>query len=150
METCPGCGSDVPCGVAECPVCGVRLEGATASFKPVGVVEAPLKASSVATDGAVLVVQKGAETGERFYLGDGSFKIGRDPSSDIFLNDITVSRNHALVTVDMDKQAVAVADTGSLNGTYVNDVLVEQAVLKSGDVLQIGRFKMIYFSAGGA
>lgn len=148
METCPSCGAEVSHGVASCPACGARLEGATASFKPVGVPNVPLKkTSSVGAEGPVLVVHKGAETGERFYLEDGEYKVGRDPANDIFLNDVTVSRHHARITVA--DGVTTVHDVGSLNGTYVNDALVDEAELHDGDALQVGRFKMLFFSAGG-
>jgi pSer/pThr/pTyr-binding forkhead associated (FHA) protein len=72
--------------------------------------------------------------------------VGRDPSSDIFLNDMTVSRAHAVL--DTSPDGVSVRDAGSLNGTYVNGACVDQAQLREGDVLQIGTFQMVFH--GGA
>lgn len=96
----------------------------------------------------MLVVHKGAEVGERFYIDSDELSIGRDPGSDIFLNDVTVSRSHARLT--RSPEGVTAEDAGSLNGTYVNGVLVDKALLRDGDALQIGRFRMIYLSGGGA
>jgi pSer/pThr/pTyr-binding forkhead associated (FHA) protein len=85
--------------------------------------------------------------GERFYLDRPRLVVGRDPASDIFLNDITVSREHAVL--DVHPAEVIVSDAGSLNGTYVNGVSVDRAVLRNGDQLQIGRFQMVFLSGGG-
>lgn len=149
MELCPGCGAAVRPGDESCPECGAQLEGATESFPAVA--EAALAAYGIefdASDVPVLVLLKGAEVGERFYLERPEVSIGRDPRSDIFLNDVTVSRHHALVRVSAD--GVSIEDTGSLNGTYVNDKLVESAALVNGDALQIGRFQMMFIGLGGA
>ena len=148
MDTCPSCATRLDEHAEVCPSCGLRIEGSTASFKPVGIEEekprvtATVEASSM----PVLVVHKGAETGERFYLEDGTYTVGRDPESDIFLNDVTVSRRHA--SIDVIGGNASVSDTGSLNGTYVNDVLVDSAHLVNGDALQIGRFKMVFLAGG--
>jgi len=149
METCPSCGASLEPGAHTCASCGLRVEGSTASFKPVGIEEEGPQVTGVeASEVPVLVVHKGAETGERFYLEDGSYTVGRDPGSDIFLNDVTVSRRHA--TIEVLGGQVSVADAGSLNGTYVNDVLVDAAPLRNGDALQVGRFKMVFLAGGGS
>lgn len=90
------------------------------------------------------MVRKGPQLGERFYLDRESFTVGRDPACDIFLNDMTVSRAHAVLTVYGGQ--VSVKDSGSLNGTYVNGECVDQATLAEGDVLQIGTFQMLFHS----
>ncbi|TLM87290.1 MAG: FHA domain-containing protein, partial [Actinobacteria bacterium] len=74
--------------------------------------------------------------------------VGRDPESDIFLNDMTVSRSHAEFEVVGDE--VTVRDLGSLNGTYVNGVCVDAAPLSHGDLVQIGTFQMVFVGRGGA
>ena len=84
----------------------------------------------------MLVVRKGPQPGERFFIDRPRLTIGRDPESDIFLNDMTVSRMHAVV--ELIGATVTVTDAGSLNGTYVNGVLVDSAVLEHGDAVQIG------------
>ncbi|MDO9556909.1 MAG: FHA domain-containing protein [Coriobacteriia bacterium] len=147
MDICPSCGAQLAADAKACPSCGLAIEGSTASFKPVGVEEErPQDSAPEVSDIPVLVVGKGAETGERFYLEDGSYSVGRDPESDIFLNDVTVSRHHA--SIDVIGGDVSVKDAGSLNGTYVNDILLDAAHLQNGDALQIGRFKMVFFAGG--
>jgi pSer/pThr/pTyr-binding forkhead associated (FHA) protein len=92
-----------------------------------------------------LIVRKGPQPGERFFIDRPKLDIGRDPKSDIFLNDITVSRNHAMVTCVADE--VSVSDAGSTNGTYVNGEIVESARLRDGDVVQIGTFQMLFIDS---
>lgn len=148
MEQCPSCGARALEG-GVCAHCGATAEGATASFEAVA--EAP-EAGYVpevgVTEVPVLIVRKGVEVGERFYLEQPRITVGRDPASDIFLNDVTVSRAHAVLHVGADE--VRLVDVGSLNGTYVNDEIVTEATLKSGDAVQIGRFQMVFLSGGGA
>jgi hypothetical protein len=148
MDRCPACDSAVSAEDAVCPSCGVRLVGATASFEPVAAETSAGSPEPVSADGPVLVVHKGAEVGERFYIDRDRLSVGRDPESDIFLNDVTVSRSHAIL--HLTPEGVTVEDAGSLNGTYLNDLLVDKALLHSGDALQIGRFRMIFLSGGGA
>ena len=105
--------------------------------------------ADVETDGdpassATFVVKKGAKAGTR-YLVTGSFTtIGRHPESDIFLDDVTVSRRHAEVHLDGD--AVLLNDAGSLNGTYLNRARIESSSLRSGDEVQIGKFKLVFLT----
>lgn len=149
MDICPSCEHPVESGVVACPSCGARLEGSTASFDAVE--ESGTSPQAVDLDGSegpVLVVGKGAEVGERFHLEQPLVTIGRDPESDIFLNDVTVSRRHARVLTE--GATITVEDVGSLNGTYVNDELVDSAVLHHGDSLQIGRFRMVFLTGRGA
>ena len=146
--SCPSCGVEVADGVSACPACGTEIKVTTASFQPLG--EEGGSAADLAmegSDGPLLVVRKGPEVGERFYLDRPSITIGRDPSADIFLNDITVSREHATLQATGDQ--VSVTDAGSLNGTYVNSVSVDRAMLRNGDAVQIGRFQMIFLAGGG-
>ncbi len=92
---------------------------------------------------ALLVVQRGPGSGSRFLVDADEMTIGRHPRSDIFLDDITVSRNH--VKILRQEGQVVVRDAGSLNGTYVNRSRIEAPVpLNAGDVLQIGKFRMVY------
>lgn len=148
MDRCPACDGVVTPEDQVCPACGLRLTGATASFEPVAAEESAAVVDGTGGEGPVLVVHKGAEVGERFYLDGTEFTVGRDPECDIFLNDVTVSRDHALLVVSPD--GVSVEDKGSLNGTYVNDILVDKARLHNGDALQVGRFRMIFLSGGVA
>jgi hypothetical protein len=144
MAQCPACGATVDSDAIECTSCGTRIVGTTASFEPVGSVEEtnPVAAPAPA-EGPVLVVRKGPQPGERFFVDRPRLTIGRDPESDIFLNDMTVSRMHAVV--ELIGSTVKVTDAGSLNGTYVNGVLVDSAELTHGDAVQIGTFQMAFF-----
>ncbi len=145
MERCGACGADVPDRVGVCPACGATVRENTVSFPPVG--GSALGESEAGGEGPLLVVRRGPEVGERFYLDGPKITIGRAPSSGIFLNDITVSRVHAVLEVS--DGVVSVSDAGSLNGVYVNGVSVDKAELRNGDELQIGRFQMVFLSGGG-
>ena len=91
---------------------------------------------------ALLVVKRGPNVGSRFLLDRPVTSAGRHPDSDVFLNDVTVSRRHAEFRRKDDE--LRVVDVGSLNGTYVNREPVESAVLVSGDEVQIGRFRFAF------
>lgn len=91
---------------------------------------------------ALLVVVRGANVGARFLLDDAQVSAGRHPDSDIFLDDVTVSRRHAVFV--REDGGYRVRDVGSLNGTYVNRSLVDEAVLRAGDEVQIGKFRLTY------
>lgn len=149
MEQCPACGAATEPDEGVCGECGTRLEGATASFEAIVQSAEPAEVADVGvTEVPVLIVRKGIEVGERFYLEQKHMTVGRDPESTIFLNDVTVSRSHAVLSLDGDH--VRIVDAGSLNGTYVNDQIVTDALLKSGDTVQIGRFQMVFLSGGGS
>jgi pSer/pThr/pTyr-binding forkhead associated (FHA) protein len=94
---------------------------------------------------ALLVVLRGPNTGARFLLDDDEVMSGRHPDSDIFLDDVTVSRKHAIFT--RSGGTFTVRDVGSLNGTYVNRDLVDEAVLNTGDEVQIGKFRLVFYAA---
>lgn len=96
---------------------------------------------------ALLLVKRGPNAGSTFLLDDDTTPAGRNPDSAVFLDDITVSRQHAIIERRPDG-AWFVRDVGSLNGTYVNGEQVEETKLAAGDEVQIGRFKLTFFSAG--
>ena len=100
----------------------------------------------VATGTALLVVKRGPNAGSRFILDKNVITAGRHPESDIFLDDVTVSRRHAEFTRVGD--GYEVADTGSLNGTYVNREAVESSALANGDEVQIGKFRLVFLTGG--
>ena len=91
----------------------------------------------------VLIVRAGAQAGARFTLDEPVTRLGRHPDSEISLDDITVSRRHAEIERTPDGHVVS--DAGSLNGTYVNQERIERMLLRHGDELQIGKFRLVYF-----
>ncbi len=91
--------------------------------------------------GYALIVERGPKTGMTYVLPEGNTTVGRHPESDIFLNDVTVSRQHCRFVVD--DGGLTVEDSGSTNGTYVNDARVDQATLKAGDEVLVGRFHFV-------
>ncbi|MDP2775432.1 MAG: FHA domain-containing protein [Nocardioides sp.] len=93
---------------------------------------------------ALLVVQKGPGAGSRFLLDADETQAGRHPDSEIFLDDVTVSRRHAVFTRSGD--AFTVSDAGSLNGTYVNRDRIEKVQLQDSDEVQIGKYRLVFFS----
>jgi pSer/pThr/pTyr-binding forkhead associated (FHA) protein len=93
---------------------------------------------------ACLIVRRGPAAGTKFTLDRELVTVGRHPQSDIFLNDITVSRRHAELRRDGAKYSVA--DLGSLNGTYVNRSRVDSSSLSTGDELQVGKFRLLFLA----
>jgi pSer/pThr/pTyr-binding forkhead associated (FHA) protein len=94
---------------------------------------------------ALLLVLRGPNTGARFLLDAPVTTTGRHPDSDIFLDDVTVSRKHAVF--QQEGETFVVRDVGSLNGTYVNRARIDTAVLRSGDEVQIGKYRLVFYSA---
>ena len=93
---------------------------------------------------ALLVVLRGPNTGARFLLDDDEVNSGRHPDSDIFLDDVTVSRKHA--NFRREGNTFVVRDVGSLNGTYVNRERIDEATLQTGDEVQIGKFRLVFYA----
>ena len=94
---------------------------------------------------ALLVVKRGPNAGSRFLLDQDTTSAGRHPDSDIFLDDVTVSRRHA--EFRREGGDFVVVDVGSLNGTYVNRDLVDECLLKSGDEVQIGKYRLVFYGS---
>ena len=92
---------------------------------------------------ALLVVKRGPNAGSRFLLDQAVTTAGRHPESDIFLDDVTVSRRHAEFRKN-DDGPYEVVDVGSLNGTYVNREPKNSAVLANGDEVQVGKFRLVF------
>lgn len=93
---------------------------------------------------ALLVVKRGPNAGSRFLLDQDTTSAGRHPESDIFLDDVTVSRRHA--EFRREGGDFVVVDVGSLNGTYVNREPVDTAVLANSDEVQIGKFRLVFLT----
>ncbi len=102
-------------------------------------------AEGLPSGSALLVVKRGPNAGSRFLLDQPVTSAGRHPDSDILLDDVTVSRRHAEFRLDKDGNW-AVADVGSLNGTYVNRQPVDSAVLANNDQVQIGKFRLVFLN----
>jgi pSer/pThr/pTyr-binding forkhead associated (FHA) protein len=151
---CNQCGHRNPPDSSFCSSCGSPLDlqgDRTITLAPVD----PLQDSSstdddivvpmgeLPADAAVLIVRGGTQAGDRFTLGDGRIRLGRHPDSEIVLDDITVSRRHA--SIERTPDGYVVTDAGSLNGTYVNQERIDQAVLQHGDELQVGKFRLVLF-----
>ena len=93
---------------------------------------------------ALLVAHEGPNRGARFLLDQDKVSVGRHPDADIFLDDVTVSRQHA--TFERHAGGFKVVDTGSLNGTYINNDRVDSLELHTGMELQIGKFRLSYYA----
>ena len=160
MDTvfCHNCGHRNPDGVNFCSSCGNPLQAGgedpvTVTLRPSDEPETPdvetdVTQVEVPRGAGVLVVTRGPDVGARYVLGGTVVRAGRHPDSDIFLDDITVSRRHLEITPAGDGTYV-VHDLGSLNGTYVNRERIDETKLAPGDEVQIGKFKLVFVSAGG-
>jgi hypothetical protein len=145
---CPECGYNNPESARFCAKCGSALvvpeEGEqTEAFSIADPGDSLDTLGDLAVKGAVLVVRSGGgRSGETFELGESPAVIGRSPECAIFLDDVTVSRKHAVFTQDGDRWKLE--DQGSLNGTFVNRERVDTAVLSDGDEIQIGKYRLTY------
>ncbi len=149
---CPECGFVNPAGANYCQKCGAYLAeeaapgSVTAQYElgATGESESLEQAQSDAPQGPSLIIRTGGQAGESFTLDGDRFSVGRDTESSIFLDDVTVSRNHAVIVARGD--GLFIDDLGSLNGTYVNRRRIESHELVDGDELQIGKFKLTYLA----
>ena len=141
-QICPICNNPLDEGAASCPHCGYHALGSTQSFTPLRFgANGELQSEPVAQRFELRIV-RGPQTGMDISLREGAMSVGRDPQCDIFLNDMTVSRKHA--TIEVSKDGCIIRDAKSFNGVWVNDRSVEACLLKSGDVIQIGTFCLVY------
>lgn len=148
---CPSCSTEIPGGVSTCPSCGVHVEtDPTMAYVPVGRIHPQFSRQSAARvdgiSGHALIVERGPRAGMTFVLANGVTTVGRHPESDIFLDDVTVSRHHCRFSASTDQ--LTVEDSGSTNGTYVNDERVDSAALQPGDEVLVGRFHLIVAHGG--
>ena len=144
---CPECGFQNPEAANYCARCGARLvrpdeAETTMTFTPEEAEEDGLGLPE-GIDGPALIVRAGGgRAGETFPLEHERITIGRSPDCEIFLDDVTVSRKHAVIAKTGDD--FRIEDEGSLNGTFVNKKRVEAADLENGDELQIGKYRLTY------
>ena len=143
---CPRCGHLDEPGGNYCSVCGAELpvsgpDAAETTAAHPAVPSPPSDDEGVLT----LVVTRGTNAGSRYVLGAVT-TIGRHPDSDVFLDDVTVSRRHAEIRRGSD--GFEILDAGSLNGTYVNGARVERGPLVEADQLQVGKFRLVVVLAG--
>jgi hypothetical protein len=150
---CPDCGFVNTDGANYCQRCGHFLgagqtqehaEPTTATYRVGETGELiPIDLDDAAAHGPVLVIRAGGgRVGESFPLDGDRMTIGRRPDSDIFLDDVTVSRDHALLV--RRGGDLYLDDLGSLNGSYVNRRRIESHRLEDGDELQIGKYKLTF------
>ena len=99
--------------------------------------------SQLPQDAGVLIVRSGSQAGDTFVLSAPLTRLGRHPDSEIMLDDITVSRRHA--DVERTANGYVARDSGALTGTYVNHVRIDEAPLRQGDELQVGKFRLVFF-----
>ena len=164
MIKCPACGHENADTNNFCANCGTSLAKVTGDTTRVGLpVDAASPEDSMVEDlsaedqsaisqlppeSALLIVRQGPAAGARFLINSDVTTAGRHPRCDIFLDDITVSRNHARLT--RREGHIWVEDENSLNGTYVNKALIDGPVaLRRGDEVQIGKFRMLVFTHPG-
>ncbi len=153
---CGQCGHRNTVGDNFCSACGHRLASSanhddlTLTLHPLSPEGEPGRRDiAVRVDGdgpPVLVLDRGADAGQMFALGDAITTAGRNPDCTVFLDDVTVSRKHASIRETPD--GYIIRDEGSLNGTYVNDHRISSALLRSGDELLIGKFRLLFLDAG--
>ena len=145
---CPECGHSNRRRAETCGSCGSPLppEDATTEHRLVELDASPgsvfVDRSAFGRHQGLFVINQGAKAGARYALDSDVVSLGRDPNSDIFLDDVTVSRRHA--EVERRGARYSIRDVGSLNGTYVNRKLVEQGELSEGDEVQVGKFKLVF------
>jgi FHA domain/zinc-ribbon domain len=150
-QHCPECGFANDDGASYCQRCGAFLASSepppgvsTATYKigETGEIEA-VELEDVVARGAALVIRAGGgRAGESFPVAGDRLSVGRRPDSDVFLDDVTVSRDHALLIRRADQWYLD--DMGSLNGTYVNRSRIESQRLEEGDEVQIGKYKLTF------
>ncbi len=169
MPFCTECGHENPSSARFCAQCGHRLvsaDGPTGSTATIATVGAQASAEAEGDTGelsaadvaaldalpagsALLVVQRGPGAGSRYLLDTDVVSAGRHPDSDIFLDDVTVSRRHA--EFRRGPEGYRVRDVGSLNGTYVNRDRIDEKTLNGRDEVQIGKYRLVYHpNASGA
>lgn len=139
---CPVCSNPIDPDASACPHCGFKLLGSTQQFKPVLLGDEPIAEEAKLVQEATLRVVRGPQTGVAFQLGDKKLVVGRSPQCDIFLNDMTVSREHA--TIEPADGGYVIRDENSFNGVWVSNDSIDEHRLASGDIIQIGALLLLY------
>ncbi|MCX6387128.1 MAG: FHA domain-containing protein [Solirubrobacterales bacterium] len=144
---CPECGVSVQEGSSYCQRCGAFIssepDGATGAWKIGETGELDAVEAAAEPEGAFLVIRSGGgRSGESFHLVGAKQSIGRRPDSAVFLDDITVSRDHAVVVSRGTEWWID--DCGSLNGTYVNRERIDSQALADGDEVQVGKYRLAF------
>ena len=153
---CNNCGHRNSSGSNFCSSCGRALERVADDTNTITFALDPqVSGNEVQLDlgdvgrGGVLIVTRGPNAGSEFKLEHVITTIGRHPDSDIFLDDVTVSRRH--VEVQRATTGYVIRDVGSLNGTYVNQMILgSETPIANGDELQVGRFKLVFVAGSEA
>jgi pSer/pThr/pTyr-binding forkhead associated (FHA) protein len=146
---CPECGFQNPESANFCARCGAALvaeqpSDATQTFTPDQLEDTGAGLEAIVPEGPALVVRSGGgRSGEVFKPAGDATVIGRSPECDIFLDDVTVSRKHALLVRGSDG-GYTIEDQGSLNGTFLNKRRIDSARLENGDELQIGKYRLTF------
>ena len=133
-DACASCGSPLATGDATTEHRAVEPEASPGTVR--------VDRSAFGRHQGLFVVNQGPKAGARYALDTDVVSLGRDPRSDIFLDDVTVSRRHAEVARAGARYSIR--DVGSLNGTYVNRQLVDEGELNEGDEVQVGKFKLVF------
>ena len=151
---CTTCSHPNPPGSRFCSACGASLDAPRATSEDTRLVpvtrpeeseeELAVPGDDVPAGQGVLVVKRGPNAGSRYVLEGSAVSAGRSPDSDIFLDDVTVSRRHASFVPS--GATYEVRDVGSLNGTYLNRERIEAALLANGDEVQIGKFRLVFLT----
>ncbi len=151
---CPECGIRNSEGASFCVRCGASLladqpESATTLSYVRGDEDGEITPFAACAEDACLVIRSGGgRAGETYPLRGAVISIGRHPNAKIFLDDVTVSRHHAVVQREGDVWTIV--DEGSLNGTFVNRRRGDRAVLSDGDEIQIGKYKLTFLAPAGS
>jgi len=151
--TCPSCGLALPQQARFCARCGASLLESDVGGEPTQAFAAYVEeegdadTGDLASEAPMLVIRiGGGRAGEQFPITADRMAIGRAPSAEVFLDDITVSREHAVL--DRRDDGLHLSDAGSLNGTYVNRHRIESVRLADGDEVQIGKYRLTYIERG--
>lgn len=141
---CTSCGHRNPEDAAFCANCGApaQQDAPTQAFV---FADQPVSLDDLRGDQALLIIRGGGVDGSTVLIEKDVTAAGRSPDCEIFLDDITVSRRHAEIIRQGGR--FTIKDAGSLNGTYVNRARVEEAELRSGAEVQIGRYKLEFYTA---